>query len=768
MNRTMKKCGRKWLSLVLAASLLVGSTTPVFATGENTAPDSDDIVVLFTNDVHCTNDEGMAYAAIAGYKAEMEAAYGADHVTLVDDGDAIQGAVLGTLSDGEWIVDIMNEVGYDLAVPGNHEFDFGMDQFLDIAKNQADYQYLSCNFVDADGETVLDPYTIVSYGDVDVAYVGISTPETISKSTPAYFQDENGNYIYGFCQDASGQALYDRVQDTVDEARDAGADYVVALAHLGEDLSSSPWMSTEVIANTTGIDAVLDGHSHTVEPEKVVENADGEDVLLAQTGTKAESLGRLTIDPDNGEMTTQLVPLADVATDSAAYLTTQTFVQDIQEKFQAVTEEVVAKSEVNLTVNDPVTGDRRVRSAETNLGDFCADAYRDVMGADIGFVNGGGIRADIPVGDVTYGDIIAVHPFGNMICLAEVSGQQILDALELGAMNVGLAEDGGFLQVSGITYTINTAIPSPVVLDETGALVDISGARRVSDVQVENRDTGVYEPIDPAATYTLAGHNYMLKQGGDGYTMFGAGNINLLLDETMVDSEVLIDYVADNLNGVIGQEYADPYGQGRITIVHDPASLPSGTLPFVDVTPDAWYYDAVGYAYDNGLMNGVAADRFAPDTILTRGMMAAVLANLEGGSATTSAGFSDVNGDEWYADAVNWAAENGIVNGFEDGTFRAGDSLTREQMAAFLYNYAAFKGYDVSASDDLAAFSDADTVSDWAADVVCWAVGADLIHGVGDDNLAPQGQATRAQVAAILMNFCENIADLNGDNSQAA
>lgn len=638
----MKKRASKVLAGLLAASMLWSLSVPALA--DENVEAQDDIVVLYTNDIHCTSDDGMSYAAIAGYKGEMEAAYGADRVTLVDNGDAIQGAVLGTLSDGEWIVDIMNQVGYDLAIPGNHEFDFGMAQFLDIVDNQADYQYLSCNFVDAEGQAVLDPYTMVSYGDTDIAYVGISTPETLSKSTPAFFQDENGNYIYGFCQDADGQALYDRVQDTVDAARAAGADYVVALAHLGEDPQSSPWMSTEVIANTTGIDVVLDGHSHTTEPEKIVENEAGEDVLLSQTGTKAESIGQLVIDPESGEMSTQLVALADVATDTPAYTATQTYVQGIQDMYQSVTEEVVAHSDVDLTTLDPATGERRVRSAETNMGDFCADAYREVLGADIGFVNGGGVRADIAAGDVTYGDIIAVHPFGNMACLAEVRGQQILDALELGAMYVGTAESGGFLQVSGLTYTINTAVPSSVVLDETGAFVEVAGARRVSDVQVENRETGAYEPLDPDATYTLASHNYMLKQGGDGFTMFGADNINLLLDETMVDNEVLITYLEDHLGGVVGEAYADPYGQGRILINEEAVPEdPAGDLPFNDVVDSDWFYGAVEYVYDNNIMNGVADDQFAPQTSLTRAMMAAVLANLENASASSDAQFSDVD-----------------------------------------------------------------------------------------------------------------------------
>ena len=525
----------------------------------------------------------MSYAAIAGYGAEMEEQYGADNVTLVDNGDAIQGGILGSLSKGSWIVDIMDEVGYDLAIPGNHEFDFGMDTFLDIAQNQADYTYLSCNFVDASGDPVLEPYTMISYGDVDVAYVGISTPETLTKSAPAYFQDDAGNYIYGFCQGNDGQDLYDQVQETVDAARAEGADYVVALAHLGVDGQSSPWMSTEVIANTTGIDAMLDGHSHTVVPSQTVANADGEDVLLAQTGTKAESIGKLVIAPD-GTMTTELVALADVDTTSQAYASAQTYIESIQAQYQELASEVVATTDVDLTVNDPDTGERAVRSAETNLGDLCADAYRVVLGADIGWVNGGGVRADIAAGDITYGDIIEVHPFGNLACLVEVSGQQILDALELGSMYVGTAESGGFLQVSGLKYTVNTAIPTSVVLDDEGNFVEVSGARRVSAVQVLDSETGEYVDIDPEATYTLASHNYMLKDGGDGYTMFGEDNVTILQDEVMVDNEVLITYIRDELGGVVGQEYADPHGQGRITIVNETVEEPSEPEQPADTT----------------------------------------------------------------------------------------------------------------------------------------------------------------------------------------
>lgn len=571
------KAKKKWAACILALAVACALPAPAALAAESHTQE-DAVIVLYTNDVHCTSDDGMSYAAIAGYKAEMEAAYGEDSVTLVDTGDAIQGGILGSMSSGSWIIDIMNQAGYDLAVPGNHEFDFRVDTFLDIVQNQAQFPYLSCNFADSDGNPILEPYRIVSYGDVDVAYIGISTPETLSKTAPTYFQDESGNYLYSFYQGGDGQELYDQVQETVDAALADQADYVVALAHLGEDGQSSPWMSTEVIANTTGIDIVLDGHSHTVEPSRTVQNAAGEDVLLSQTGTKAESLGKLTISPD-GSMTTELIPLAEVDTGSAAYTAAASYIESIQAEYEEKAQEVVAASEVELTVNDPDTGERAVRSAETNLGDLCADAYRMVLGADIGFINGGGVRDNLAAGEITYGDIIAVHPFGNLACLVEVSGQQILDALELGAMQAGESENGGFLQVSGLKYTINTAIPSSVELDDAGNFLSVSGDRRVSDVQVLDSAAGEYAPLDPAATYTLASHNYMLKDGGDGYAMFGKENITILQDEVMVDNQVLITYITQNLGGVVGEEYADPRGQGRITMVNEPAVQPAPEQP---------------------------------------------------------------------------------------------------------------------------------------------------------------------------------------------
>ena len=544
---------KKLLALTLVLMLLLagcGSAAPAEAPDPTPAEETaylgldNDIVILYTNDVHCGVDDNLGYAGLATVKNALEAQ--GKHVVLVDNGDAVQGDTIGTLSNGEYIIDIMNEIGYDVATPGNHEFDYGMDQFFALTE-QANFPYVSANFVDNDGNTVLDPYVIKDVAGVKIAFVGISTPKTITTSTPKYFQDDNGNYIYAFQQDETGEKLYAAVQSAVDAARAEGAQFVIALAHLGIEEDCSPWTSSEVIVNTTGIDAVLDGHSHSMIQGEKVKNKDGAEVLLSSTETKLAYIGCLTI-KDDGSMSTTLIG------DNGM----KEFIGGIQEEFEELVNTVVASTDVDLIIKDPASGERIVRVSETNLGDLCADAYRAMSGADVAIVNGGGVRADIPAGDITYGQIIAVHPFGNEMCVVECTGQEILDALELGCSKLP-AESGGFLQVSGMTYTVDLNVESSVKLDENGMFVSVEGERRVKDVTIGG------EPLDPEKTYTLASHNYKLKDCGDGYSMF-ADNV-FLQDSVMIDNQVLINYIVDVLGGTVGEEYADPYGQGRITII---------------------------------------------------------------------------------------------------------------------------------------------------------------------------------------------------------
>ena len=552
---------KKLLSLLLVLAMMFSLT--VTASAEEaaviSAAPADEIVILHTNDVHCSYE---AYDKVAALAKDAD--------LLVDAGDAIQGGVIGTLSKGEYIVDIMNEIGYDAAVPGNHEFDYDMDQFLKLAKEKAEYPYLSANFVDKTGKPVFDAYKLFEVDGKKVAFVGLTTPETFTKSTPTYFQDGNGNYIYGFCEGGNGQELYAAAQKAIDAAEAAGADYVIGLGHLGVDGESSPWTSKEVIANTTGFDAFIDGHSHSTFAETVKDKA-GNDVAFAQTGTKLANVGKITIKAD-GTITCENIDLANVTADAD----TTAYIAGVTEKFDALQNTVVAKTEVELTING-ADGKRAVRSAETNLGDLCADAYRVMLGADVAFVNGGGVRANLAAGDITYGDIVNVHPFGNEACLVKVTGQQIKDALELGA-SAYPGESGGFLQVSGLTYTIDSTIPSSVVRDEKNMFVKVDGAYRVSDIQVGG------QPLDVNKTYTLASHNYMLKSQGDGYAMFGTDNVEIIKDCVMIDNQVLINYIVEELNGTVGQEYAAP--AGRITIVTAPAGPEQPVEPAKPAEPE--------------------------------------------------------------------------------------------------------------------------------------------------------------------------------------
>ncbi len=540
---------KKFLALLLSAMMLFGC----IAIAEEAAPAlTKDVVVLYTSDVHCGIDQGWGYAGLAAVRD----AFAADnHVVLVDNGDAIQGEPVGTMTKGEALIDLMNAVGYDIATPGNHEFDYGMERFFELTK-KAEFPYISANF-NKEGELVFKPYVIKEFDGVKVAFVGISTPKTLTSSTPAYFMDDAGNFVYGFFQDETGEKLYAAVQAAVDTAKAEGAQYVVAMGHTGNEAAAQPWTYADIIGNTTGIDAYLDGHSHDKD-QVVMKNKAGEDVVRSASGTKLEGIGCLRIAKD-GKISGSVIEWAYEFDASAIIKNDVTAaVENATAALAAKLNEVVATTQVDLVIKDPVTGVRIVRTAETNLGDLCADAYRDQSGADVAIVNGGGVRDIIKAGDITLNDILKVHPFGNVMCVIELTGQQLLEALEYGCKDVP-NEFGGFLQVSGMTFEIHTYIPSSVKMDENKMYVATEGEYRVKNVMVGG------EPLQLDKIYTLASHNYKLKQNGDGNTIFNGCKI--LQDEVKIDNQVLIDYITGTLGGVVGEEYANPYGQGRIVAV---------------------------------------------------------------------------------------------------------------------------------------------------------------------------------------------------------
>jgi len=576
------KASKKLLALLLTLVMVCSLAVPALAT-ENilliapnpNATAGEDVVVYYTNDVHTYIDQDITYSLVAALKENTP------NALLVDAGDAIQGTAYGSMDKGETIIKLMNAAGYDLATLGNHEFDYDMDGAMN-AIQWADFDYVSANFyheVDGDkGDTVLNPFKVFEVAGKKIAFVGITTPESFTKSTPAYFQDDAGNYIYGI---SAAEEMYADVQKAIDAAA-AQADYVIALGHLGVDTVSIPNTSRDVIANTTGLDAFIDGHSHsTIASEEVTDKA-GNPVLLTQTGEYLDAVGKLTIAAD-GTITTELLTIdafADIAPDADVAAIEDAWLADVDTKLG-----VVIGSIDDTFDNYDAEGKRLVRSQETNTGDFCADALYYLfdnmdMDVDVAIMNGGGIRNKALTGDISYKFCKEIHTFGNVACLQTVTGKQIIDALEWGAKAAGVSENGGFLHVSGLKYTIDTSIPSTVQADDKGVWIGgPTGEYRVKDVQVLNKETGAYEPIGWYTEYNLAGYNYTLRDLGDGFAMF-TDAVNVL-DYVMEDYMVLANYVQSFEGGKV-TGYAEP--QGRITIVEAPAEP---EVPAEPVTPPA-------------------------------------------------------------------------------------------------------------------------------------------------------------------------------------
>lgn len=551
--------------------------------------DKADVTILYTNDVHTYIDNKSpkpTYAAIAALKKSIEDT-GRD-VLLVDAGDHIQGTAYGSMDDGATIIELMNEAGYDLATPGNHEFDYGMARAKAVLR-EADFPYVSCNWVDLrTGFNVLPSVKFFFVGGRKIAFVGVTTPETFTKSTPAYFMnDAQTEYIYDILGGEDGQKLYDAVQKAIDKAEFWGADTIIGLGHLGVDPSSSPWTSEEVIAHTHGFTAFIDGHSHTVMANKQVTDASGKAVTLTQTGSYFKNIGKMTVGAD-GTITTELIDTYE-GLDAAVAATASNWISAVDDMLG----EEIAVGDTKFYINDPATGKRRIRSGETNLGDFVADGiytyFNEIeeLHCDIAIMNGGGIRTDVEAGPWSFKTCKTVSPFGNVACLMSVTGKQIQDALEFAARFAGEGgkENGGFLQVAGATYEIHTDIPNTVQTDDKNVWIgSATGTPRVQNVKIYDRANGTYVPLDENKTYALAGMNYTLRNLGDGFAMFDGAT--LIKDYVSEDYLVMSSYAAmfggvdanglphlASANSPLADypgyllNYEDPYGAGRIQMI---------------------------------------------------------------------------------------------------------------------------------------------------------------------------------------------------------
>lgn len=568
----------------------------------NSETASEDITIVYTNDVHSyisnvlkdddgnVTGDGLRFSKIAAMVKDMRES--GENVLLVDAGDEIQGDIYGAMDEGETIINIMRATGYQLATPGNHDFDYGVIQLLKLVET-AGFPYVTCNFHPTDtDESIFSESYVFDIAGKKVAFVGVTTPKTLTSSTPVYFQNEKGEFIYEFDGANNAEDLYKSVQNAIDNVKD-DVDYVVGIGHVGVGMDEvkNGWDSASIIANVSGLCAFIDGHSHTVMEGEVVKDKDGKDVILTQTGSYLNAVGVMTIMED-GTINTKLVNDYDREDQEVASMEEEWIAQ-----IDAQMNEKIGVLEKDLYICNPENEKQRlIRAQELNLGDFVADSVywffneRLEIDCDIAIQNGGGIRNKIEKGDLTYMSAKQVEPFGNMICLIEATGQQIIDALEMGTVEVGEwndewdspAESGGFLQVAGMTYTIDSTIPSGVETDANGMFKAVNGDYKVRDVKVYNKEKGEYEPIDPDKTYKLGGINYILRNGGNGMNMFDGDE--LVVDYVGQDYVILAEYIKSFLDdgeyavvntnnspmsGYKGYllDYDNPMGAGRINII---------------------------------------------------------------------------------------------------------------------------------------------------------------------------------------------------------
>ncbi len=711
------KLWKKFSALFLALVMVLALAIPAGAT-ETEQDLTGHIVILHTNDVHGAIGE---YAKVAALKQAYQAA-GA-YVLLADAGDFIQGDPTVSASQGKTAIELMNLAGYDVAAPGNHEFDYGYPNLKTLA-GEADFPILAANVRYDNAAALGDQTTFTTTDGKKIGIFGLDTPETATKAHP--------DKIKGVSFLAA-QEMFDCAQAQVDALKAEGCDYIICLGHLGIDAESTGNRSIDLLEKVTGIDVFIDGHSHsTLEEIKEATNGTGKvgDTVLTSTGTKLANVGMVDISPD-GTISTSSLATSELTVTPDAKVAARA--EEIQKEIDADYGTVFAKTEVALD------GEKaNVRTGETNLGDLIADAMLWQAGlldegVDAAVTNGGGIRASIAAGDITKKDINTVLPFGNTLYVVKVTGAELLEALEASTYCTPEAI-GGFPQVAGIEFTVNTGAQF-----DTKELYPGSTYGKPASINRVMIQTVGGEAFNPEETYTIVTNDFM-GAGGDTYYAFKAASSGY--DSGVPLDEVVMDYITSELKGVVSKAQ---YGETDNRI---------HTISYNDVKAGDWYANAVNYVTLTGLMNGTG-DGFSPNLAINRGMMVTVLYRMAGSPEVTAENpFTDVPADTWYTDAVIWASENDITAGTSETTFSPTNSLTREQLATFFYRFADFENPDpIEITGDLTGFTDADQVASYATDAMKWAIGEGLISGTTETTLSPKATATRAQVATILMRY---------------
>jgi len=547
---------------------------------------SDEIIILHLNDVHCGVNDTIGYDGFVLYRDELMKKN--PNIISVDVGDHVQGGTLGSISEGGAIIDIMNKVGFDVAILGNHEFDYGVERLKQL-ENNITSKYISSNFCyKKDKKPIFNPYKIIEKNGKKIAFIGVLTPLTFSKTFLSTLRDSNGNAIYDFLTDNNNQELYDTVQSYINEAREKkGADYVILLTHIGMDVEQ--YTSNGLLSNLVNVDAVLDGHTHVIY-NTTSKDKNKKDIHISQTGTKLQSIGKLII--KNGTISSEIIQdIPEPSNTTNAIKITRgkkdiwvnkdmnNFLNNIWAEYEDELNIQYGHSDYDLIIRPEGTTDSHYiycRHQECSVGNLLTDAIKWSGNAEVTIINGGGIRSNINKGNITRSQLIAASPFFNNIIVKRLPGQCILDALEHGVANLPNAT-ASFPQVSGLSYDVDISFKSNVVTDSQGLFLNVTGKRRVSNVKVNGED------LDLNKIYNVSMNEY-IGAGGDGYTMLA--KYEVFNESLITDTDSLASYIKYELNGKIPIKYKD--SQGRISIVNafDSTIIPTSTTSLI-TNPDS-------------------------------------------------------------------------------------------------------------------------------------------------------------------------------------
>ena len=558
MNKT-------YIFLILIAQINYLYLSPIENKQRKLNDRTEDIVIIHLNDVHCGLNDTIGYDGFVLYRNELKEKY--NYVISVDVGDHAQGGALGAITEGEAIMEIMNQIKFDVITVGNHEFDYGIEQ-LNKLNSQMTTKYICANFCYKKDKTNFfdEAYKIIEADNIKIAFIGIVTPLTYSKTYISTLKDENGEAKYDLL--SNNDELITTIQGYIDEVRnDKNADYVILLTHIGMNVED--YTSNGLISKLKNVDAVLDGHTHRVynTTSKDLEN---KDVYFSQTGTKLANIGELIIKKDGTISTRNIEEVPEPTNQTSAKKISRgnvdrwvdtdmnNFINKLWENHGEKLNNVVGNVDYDLRIRPENSSDSHAiycRYKECTLGNLVADAFKTVVSADASIVNGGAIRSSLLKGEIKTKDIIEVMPFYNSVYVKEVTGQCILDALEFGVRQMPNAF-GGFPQVSGITFNVKNYINSSVVTDSNGMFIKVDGERRVYNVKING------ENLDLNKKYNLSCSDFILA-GGDGYTMFS--DFKVVNESLFADSDALSYHIHSNLNGTVPEMYKNELG--RINIV---------------------------------------------------------------------------------------------------------------------------------------------------------------------------------------------------------